>query len=118
MTTEQTEVQLPMYVRRAITSETARSGNYAFLSPEQWKDIADHLLRDETVEIGNGSTFLPRGSLISQGSGGVRAILDGILYDAVSEHRGVESKMPHYQDAEMVFHANRLEKLREERRVA
>lgn len=39
----QTEVQLPGYVERAITSRLAGTVPYSLLNEQQWRDVASHV---------------------------------------------------------------------------
>ncbi len=99
----QSEVELPAYVKRAITSKLARREPYSWLGPEGWEDIAQHVYRDEVVRCGN-TTFLPRGTQNSYGHGR-RRTLNGILCSAIVDHGGVTDHVPHYQAARRLYEA-------------
>lgn len=94
------EVELPKYVERAITSRLAQTEPYSWLSPEQWRDLAEHMYRDEVVKVEEtGVTFLQRGTQNAYGHGKQKT-LNGILDSAVVDHRGVTNRVPHYKSAQ------------------
>ena len=41
------EMKFPDYIQRAITSEAARTGNYALVEPEEWNDIVAYTFLEE-----------------------------------------------------------------------
>ncbi len=104
------EVEIPGYVERAITSGLAQMEPYSLLSPEQWRDLAEHVYRDEVFSVeGTDVTFLQRGTQNAYGHGR-RQTLNGILDSAVCDHSGVINKVPHYETAQRLYELVRQQK--------
>lgn len=92
----------------ALASRLARSEPYNLLNQQQWRDLAEHVYKDERVPRaeGTGATFLSRGTQNGYGHGR-RQVLNGILCSAITDHSGVEGKVPHYEAARDVHAAVR-----------
>ncbi len=103
MVDQMPEVKIPGYMERAITSRLAQTEPYSWLSPEQWRDLTEHVYRDEVIPVEEtGVTFLQRGTQNAYGHGR-RQTLNGILDSVIHNHSGVTSQVPHYRAAKTLY---------------
>ncbi|HLC55370.1 MAG TPA: hypothetical protein VJJ75_02440 [Candidatus Nanoarchaeia archaeon] len=111
MTSQTQEVNLPGYVKKAITSNLALTEPYSWLSPGHWRELAEHVYADEIIPRAEGTdaTFLQRGTQNAYGHGR-RRTLNGILCSAVVDHNGVESHIPNYRRVKEIYESVNCER--------
>ena len=109
-------IELPKYVVKAITSQTAKKGDYAIFSQEEWMELAKHIRVDETmVREGYRYPYFSRGSLNVHGMSGIKSTLNGLLILAIDghEHSGfwpgdLPKIIPHYNKTKQIYRLQNL----------
>ena len=103
---------LPDYLERALADGVLPKAPYNLLTPEEWRDLAEHVFNDQISPLCCPRTFFPRNNLPENRTLSPQTSIDRLLHDTVVGHSGAIDLVPHYQKIVEVYQKLYSEKIK------